>query len=321
MKSCNTNKSSPSAPAQALKTLSPCRPPPHAKRRGGLHTPDTGPNLRRPAGGYLDGALRGSAAVGGRAAQHPRRHRPPHPAAGLHWHCCRRPGLLGAATFPPSLPPLSGQQETSARRLPLLWQRPPPAPPTQSAWGSPQPASEGLLPPVAAASHKQAARQRADPQPGKWRGGQREAAALLTSIFSPMQVAMAPAALPRVPLWVLLRTAAPHHGALRRPPRPRTVRSWARRPFPSPGASILKNRAVTPPTPSAPPQVEAASDAIAPRRSGWETSHMRRASPARFPGSRYGACAVGGPAVTEAAAEAVAGWCVASARRLKNTRF
>lgn len=118
MKSCNTNKPSPSAPAQALKTLSPCRPPPPAEGQVGLHTPDTGPNLRRPAGGYLDGALRGSAAVGGGAAQHPRRHRPPHPAAGLHWRCCRRPGLLGAATFPPSLPPLSGQQETSAPPAP-----------------------------------------------------------------------------------------------------------------------------------------------------------------------------------------------------------
>lgn len=56
---------------------------------------------------------------------------------------------------------------------------------------------------------------------------------------------------PRVPLRALLRISAagPHHGAPRRPPRPRPARSWARRPLPSPAASILKNRAVTPPAP------------------------------------------------------------------------
>lgn len=55
----------------------------------------------------------------------------------------------------------------------------------------------------------------------------------------------------RVPLEVLLRASAAsaHHGALRRPPRPRPARSWAWRPLPAPGASILKNRAVTRPAP------------------------------------------------------------------------
>lgn len=103
----------------------------------------------------------------------------------------------------------------------------------------------------------------------------------------------------RVPLEALLRTSAasPHHGALRRPPRPRPARCRARRPLPAPGASILKNRAVTRP---APPQVGAASDASASRMSSRGAdgrpggTRMRRAARTRFRGSRWGACAVGG---------------------------
>lgn len=244
--------------------------PPPFKRRWALHRrcqPQAPP-------GELPG--RSSPGLGGSASSSP-------PSGQFALALAAAPGRLGAATFPPSLPPLQGGRQTPApgSRCYGSDRRPPrhhgapralhsPAPgqlPRASSLGGAAPVAPQPPPTSQRGTSPRLASQ------DKWRGGRPPHLYFLADAGR-----HGAGRSPRVPLWFLLGAAAPHHGALRRRPRP--ARSRARRPLPSPGASILKNRAVTPPPapPHAPPQVEAASDAMALRVGLRDAAHAQGAA-------------------------------------------
>lgn len=147
---------------------------------GNPHSPEMRANPQA-ARGYLEGALRGPAVGPGRAAQPP----PPHPPAGTAL-------ALPRAAFPPPLPPRLPGRGMPPPQLP--WQRP-------RSRRSSQTRGDGAKAREESRSHQHppgAGRARARPLRAPRR----------TSILSPMQVAMAPAALPRVPIPVVPRAWA-----------------------------------------------------------------------------------------------------------------